>query len=130
MDLFKTSYIKYRKTFKIGIRFLIIGVLFWQFGFFTRFNYLTAKIDIWRDSPRIVSCGRSLYPCGVPCISLKEKYGFHESNISCVVTTPQIRGIKLYNAQIIKYLNKKNGEDWQKEYHAEMELLIKNNMLE
>lgn len=118
-----------KKKITIGIGTLIVGILFWQFGFFTRFNYVTAKIDIWRDSPRIASYGVP-YPCGVPCIGLKEKYGFHESNVGCVVTGPQIRGIEAYNAQIEKYLSKKNGKDWRKKYQAEMDSLIKNDMLE
>ncbi len=120
---------KRKKKLKIGLGIIIIGVILWRFGFFTRFNYLTAKIDIWRDSPRIASYGLP-YPCGVPCIGLKEKYGFHESNIGCVVTESQIRGIKSYNTQIEKYLNKRNGNDWREKYQVEMDSLIKNNMLE
>ncbi|PWG04045.1 FEKKY domain-containing protein [Polaribacter aquimarinus] len=119
-----------KRKLKIGIGILIVGVILWQFGFLTRFNYLTAKIDIWRDSPRIASYGLPSYPCGVPCIGLKEKYGFHESNIGCVVTSPQIRGINAYNAEIEKYLNKRNGKDWREKYQAEMDSLIKNKMLE
>jgi len=119
-----------RKKIKIGIGILLVGIFLWQFGFFTRFNYLTAKIDVWRESPRIASYGLSSYPCGVPCIGLKETYGFHESNIGCVVTGPQIRGINAYNAQIEKYLNKRNGKDWREKYQTELDSLIKYNLLE
>ncbi len=111
---------------KTGTITLIVGIILRQFGLFTRFNYLTAKIDIWRDSPRIASYGLP-YPCGVPCIGLKEKYGFHESNIGCLITGPQIRGINAYNAQIEKYLSKRNGKDWRKKYLAELDSLINNN---
>ncbi len=121
---------KSRKKLKTGIGIIIIGIILWQFGFFNRFNYLTAKIDIWRDSPRIASYGLPAYACGVPCIGLKEKYGFHESNVGCAVTGPLIRGIDAYNAQIEKYLNKRNGKDWRERYEAEMDSLIKNNLLE
>ena len=112
---------------KISFGILIVGIIFWQFGFFNRFNYLTAKIDGWRDSARIVTTEPPMHPCGVPCIGLKEKYGFHESNIGCVVTGPQIRGIDAYNTEIESYLNERNGEDWRKKYQAELDLLIKNN---
>ncbi|MFI2741481.1 hypothetical protein ACG2LH_01965 [Zhouia sp. PK063] len=121
---------KRKKKITIAIGLLFIGILLWQFGFFNRFNYLTAKIDSWRDSARIVSTGPPLHPCGVPCIGLKEKYGFHESNVGCVMTGPTIRGIESYNAEIEKYLTKRNGKDWRKKYQAELDLLIKNNMLE
>ena len=121
---------KRKRKLKIGLGILIVGIILWQFGFFTRFNYLTAKIDIWRESPRIVSYGFPSYPCGVPCIGIKEKYGFHESNIGCLVTEPQIRGIESYNAQIEKYLEERNGKDWRKKYQTEIDSLIKNNMLE
>ncbi|WP_025663556.1 FEKKY domain-containing protein [Aquimarina megaterium] len=119
-----------KKKIRIGIGILIIGISFWQFGLFNRFNYLTAKIDIWRDSPRIAMVGIPSYPCGVPCIGLNEEYGFHESNVGCLVTGPQLCGIDSYNAQIEKYLNKRNGKDWRKKYEAELDSLIKNNLLE
>ncbi|WP_298545664.1 hypothetical protein [uncultured Aquimarina sp.] len=119
-----------KKKIRNGIGILIIGILFWQLGLFNRFNYLTAKIDIWRDSPRIAMAGIPSYPCGVPCIGLNEKYGFHESNVGCLVTGPQLRGIDSYNVQIEKYLNKRNGKDWRKKYEAELDSLIKSNLLE
>ncbi len=119
-----------RKKIKIGIGIVLIGIFLWQFGFFTRYNYLTAKIDICRDLPRIASYGLPSHPCGVPCIGLKEKYGFHESNIGCVVTETQIRGIDAYNSQIEKYLNERNGKDWREKYQAELDSLIKYDLLE
>jgi len=121
---------KRKKIIIIGIGILFVGILFWQFGLFNRFNYLTAKIDSWRDSARIVSTEPPLHACGVPCIGLKEKYGFHEHYTSCVQTGPTIRGIKAYTAGIEKYLNKRNGKDWRKKYQAELNLLIENNRLE
>ncbi|RCS28533.1 hypothetical protein DUT90_00025 [Polaribacter sp. WD7] len=121
---------KRKKKITIGIGLLLVGILFWQFGLFNRFNYLTAKIDGWRNSARIVTTEPPLHPCGVPCIGLKEDYGFHEHYTSCNQTGPTIRGIKAYNAEIEKYLNKRNGKDWRAKYQAELDSLIKNNRLE
>ena len=118
------------KRLKVGFGVLIVGILFWQYGFFNRFNYLTAKIDIWRGSPRIVTVGIPEHPCGVPCIGLKELYGFHESNAGCVVTNPQLRGINAYNSQVEKHLVKRNGEGWRHKYESELDSLIYNNLLE
>jgi hypothetical protein len=121
---------KRKKKITIGIGLLLVGILFWQFGLFNRFNYLTAKIDGWRNSARIVITEPPLHPCGVPCIGLKEEYGFHEHYTSCNQTGPTIRGIEAYNAEIEKYLNKRNGKDWRAKYQTEMDLLIRNNRLE
>ena len=111
---------KRKKKITIGI--LFVGILFWQFGLLNRFNYLTAKIDGWRDSARIVLTDPPLHACGVPCI--------HEHYTSYAQTGPTIRRIKAYNAEIEKYLNKRNGMDWREKYQAEMDLLIENNRLE
>ena len=127
-ELYTSLPMKHKKKIKIGI--LIVGIIFWQFGLFNRFNYLTAKIDSWRDSARIVSTESPMHPCGVPCIGLKEKYGFHEHYAGCIQSGPTIRGIDMYNAEIEKHLTKRNGKDWRKIYEAELNLLIENNSLE
>lgn len=121
---------KKNEKISIGIGIITVGIICWQFGLFNRFNYFTAKIDGWRNSARIVITEQPIYLCGVPCIGLKEKYGFHESNVGCLLSKPEIRGIDYYNSEIEKYLNRRNGINWRKKYEAELELLIKNNELE
>ena len=121
---------KLKRKIKIGIGIVLVGIIFWQFGLFYRFNYLTAKIDGWRDSARIVTTEPQLYPCGVPCIGLKEEYGFHEAYVGCVLSNSETRGIDAYNAEIERYLNKRNGSNWRKKYEAELNLLIKTKRLE
>ena len=51
-----------KKKIVVGIGIVIVGILFWQFGLFNRFNYLTAKIDGWRNSARIVITEQPNYP--------------------------------------------------------------------
>ena len=121
---------KKKKNIIIGFGIVVVGILFWQFGLFNRFNYLTAKIDSWRNSARIVTTEPRNYPCGIPCIGLKEKYGFREVNVGCVLSKPEIRGIDSYNSEIEKYLNIRNGMKWRKKYEAELNLLIEKNELE
>lgn len=116
-----------KKKILVGIS--IIGILCWQLGFLSRYNYITAKIDCWQGYARIVTIGEPL-PCGVPCISLNEKYRFYRISIGCFVTTSQLRGINTYNTVVEKYLNKRNGQHWRDAYNAEMSLLIKNNKWE
>ena len=121
---------KTAKKISIGIVIVVVGIICWQFGLFNRFNYLTAKIDSWRNSARIVITEQPNYTCGVPCIGLKEKYGFHETTVGCVLSKPEIRGIDCYNSEIEKYLNNRNGINWRKKYDAELKILTRRNELE
>ena len=113
-----------RKKIKIGIGVLLVGIVLWQFGFFSRYNYLTAKIDIMREQPRIVEVGVPSY-FGVAYIGLDETYGFHQSNVGCLISTPQLRGIDSYNLEVEKYLIKRNGNGWREKYKTEIDSIIK-----
>ncbi len=92
-------------------------------GLFTRFNYFTAQIDIFNNSARIVTIGVLKGHCGVACIGLKEDYGFHEHFYGCIVTEPELTGIKMYNKEIEKYLNKRNGKNWKEKYLKELKVI-------
>ncbi len=121
---------KRKKKITIGIGLLLVGILFWQFGFFTRFNYLTAQLDIWKDKPRLVSCEFENLKPGVRKIKLNRKYGFYRTNEACFVNQTELNGIKIYNAEIERYLNKRNGKNWREKYEAELDSLIKINRVE
>ena len=118
---------KRRKKIKIGIGILLVGITFWQFGLFHRFNYLTAKIDILNENPRVVETGPPMN-LGVAEIGLNEKYGFRKYNTYCTGSGAKFNGIDAYSAEIEKYLKKRNGEDWRKKYHAELDSLIKSKL--
>ncbi len=118
-----------RKKIKTGIGILLVGILLWQFGLFHRFNYLTAKIDILNENPRIVDTGPPMN-FGVPVISLNEKYGFYQHNTHCTGSGAKFNGIDAYNSEVEKYLKKRNGENWRKKYQAELNYLIENNLTE
>jgi len=130
VTVYKSLQMKLKRKIKIASGIIIALIVFWQFGFFYRFNYFTAKIDCWRDSACIVTTESPRYPCGVSCIGLKEQYGFHEAAVGCVLTGSEIRGIDAYNSEIETYLNKRNGANWQKKYEAELDSLIKYNRVE
>lgn len=114
---------------KYGIGILIIGITFWQFGLFHRYNYITAKIDIMREQPRIVEVGVPSH-FGVAYNGLNENFGFHQSNVGCFITTPQLRGIDSYNTEVEKYLIKRNGKGWRKKYQMEIDSIIKLKLME
>lgn len=117
-----------KRNIKTGLIILLVMIIMWQLGFFYRFNYLTAKIDIIRETPRLVITEIPLYSSEIdpiPYIGLNEKYGFHEHFAGSNVTRPQIRGIDSYNAQIEKYLMERNGENWKVKYQSEIDTLVK-----
>lgn len=119
-----------KKKLTISVILIGIAILLWQFGFFSRYNYLTAQLDIWRDEARIVNFEIPIHACGVPCIGLKEKYGFHELFVGCVVSPWQYRGIESYHRQIEQYLAKRNGENWKAHYQSELDSLFHEDLLE
>ncbi|WP_107037555.1 FEKKY domain-containing protein [Brumimicrobium mesophilum] len=99
---------------------VVFGVIVaWQFGLFNRFNYLTAKIAIMRDNPRMIIVGEA-DSCGQPCIDLRAKYGFEEKHFGYKATGAQLRGINDYNYEIENHLIKRNGEGWKEKYEAEL----------
>lgn len=95
----------------------------WQLGFFYRFNYLTAQVDKFRDKARVVILDVPQLVSADPIAynSLNEKFGFHlyyDDNI----TSEELRGINMYNSEIERFLEKRNGKGWRKKY----QLALKN----
>lgn len=52
----------------MGLIILLILIIMWQLGFFYRFNYLIAKIDIIQKTPRLVITERPLYDSEIDAI--------------------------------------------------------------
>ncbi|WP_047414179.1 hypothetical protein [Cellulophaga sp. Hel_I_12] len=105
-----------------GIILILIGIGLWNYGFFSRFNYLTAKSDIANNSPQKILVGElTISPIEMDKIS--QKYGFTNVGFGCVVSGTELNGIEIYNAEIDKYLTNKNGTDWKVEYLKEIDSL-------
>ena len=90
---------------------------------------MSANIDIVRGHPRIVETEPPLYR-GVAFISLNEDYGFHVSNVGCLLSQSEAKGIGIYNSQVEKYLIKRNGKGWRNKYQEEIKALIKRGLIE
>lgn len=114
---------KYLITSKTTIALLLLATLSWHFGLFHRFNFLAAKIDLAEGDPKIVRTGPTS-PIETALASLNRKYGFRYYHASCTGTHGKFNGIKAYNAQVHKYLRKRNGENWKMEYLAEYNALL------
>jgi len=102
------------------ISLILIGIGLWNYGFFNRFNYLTAKSDIASNSPHKILVGESII-APIEMNKISQKYGFTNVGFGCLVSGTELNGIEIYNAEIDKYLNKKNGADWEIKYKKEID---------
>jgi hypothetical protein len=110
-----------RKTIIFSvIALILIGIGLWNYGFFNRFNYLTAKSDIASNSPHKILVGESMI-APIEMNKISQKYGFTNVGFGCLVSGTELNGIEIYNAEIDKYLNKKNGADWEVKYKKEID---------
>lgn len=115
-----------KKKNLIFFTFLTIGVAFllWNFGFFSRYNYLTAKSDIAGNNPQILFIGESMLTSS-DINAVSKKYGFRVVNFGCIVNRTEQNGIKIYNSQMDNYLDEKNGIGWESKYKKEIDSLMK-----
>ncbi|WP_040254728.1 FEKKY domain-containing protein [Psychroserpens mesophilus] len=107
----------------IGILLIGIGILLWNFGFFSSYNYLTAKADIANGKLQKIAVGEQLLmPKEIDEIS--RKYGFTNIAFGCIVSQPEINGIDIYNEQMDKHLTELNDDNWKAKYRKEIDSLI------
>lgn len=112
-----------KKSILISI-IIAIGITLWYFGFFSRYNYLTAKTDIAKNNPQIVYVGESmLTPTDINNVS--KNYGFEIVGFGCALSAVELKGIKIYNTQMESHLDKLNGIGWKSEYKRGIDSLIK-----
>jgi hypothetical protein len=119
-----------KKRLRIGIGVLIVGSILWWFGFFTRYNYLTAQFDIFKNNPRLISCEFNALKPGRHRIILNRKYGIYKTNEGCFANQVERNGIKFYTIEIEKYLKKRNGKHWRRNYQNELDSLTKTKRIE
>ena len=112
--------------FTLAIAISTIIILWWYYGFFSNYNYFTAKRDIKYGNVQFITFGLLL-----PSSKDKEidivatKYGFKGSNIGCTVTTQEINAIEIYNNVVEQYLSIRNGKNWRINYQREIDSLYK-----
>ncbi len=113
-----------KKPILISIIIIGIGISLWYFGFFSRYNYLTAKRDIAKNNPQIVYVGESmLTPADLNIVS--KKYGFEIVGFGCTLNAVEENGIEIYNSQMKKYLDEINKTGWKSEYKKSIDSLMK-----
>ncbi|MEY8867919.1 hypothetical protein AB9K24_00330 [Meridianimaribacter flavus] len=115
---------KKKNLIVIAILLVGIGFLLWNFGFFNRYNYLTAKSDISNNNPQIVFIGESMLTSS-DINKVSKKYGFKVVNFGCLISQSEQNGIENYNSQMDNYLDELNGIGWESEYKKEIDSLMK-----
>ena len=113
-----------KKSIFISLIIVVIGISLWYFGFFSRYNFLTAKTDIAKNNLQIVYVGKPLLkPLDLNNVS--KKYGFEIVGFGCTLGVVEQNGIEIYNSQMDNYLGKLNGKGWKTEYIKEIDSLMK-----
>ena len=94
-------------------------------GLFTPYNYLTAKWDITQGRPRILQYGEAM-KTDEQAMKIAPKFGFtYDIVAGCLVTTPLVNGVDIYNSVTTKYLNNKLGNDWKNKFDFQVDSLFR-----
>jgi len=102
-----------------------LTVLHFLCGLFTPYNYFTAKWDIAHDRPRILQYGEALVS-DEHAVKLAPEYGFtYDVVAGCLVTTPLVNGVDIYNSVTETFLNEKLGNDWREKLESSVDSLFR-----
>jgi len=102
-----------------------LTALYFFCGLFTPYNYFTAKWDIAQDRPRILQYGEAMMT-DEQAIKIAPKFGFtYDIVAGCLVTTPLVNGVDIYNSVTTKYLENKLGNDWKKKFDFQVDSLFR-----
>ena len=95
---------------------LAIFNCYYFFGFFTPYNYFTAKWDVAHGKAALLVYGE-LSLDEAEAVQVAPEFGFQRLRVAgYTVTIPFVNGITDYNAVVWSYLTEKNGEGWWKAY--------------
>jgi hypothetical protein len=113
-----------RKTiYGLLIILLVTGLYFglrFSFGFFTPFNFLTARQDIKNGKIKIIEIGE-------PILNFEQKqklanfYGFEFQLYGCNVTKDINNGKEYYNKAMINELESKYGVGWWTKFQTKLD---------
>lgn len=99
---------------------IIVSILYYHFGLFERYNFVTAYWDSLTDTERIVIFGE-LNQLDVIKSRIAPQHGFqYVVGGGCVVTQPLLNGLKDYNAIMSAKINDKLGRDWEEVLNEEI----------
>ncbi len=122
---------KRKIIFSIPIILVLAGIIWWlcfSFGFFTPYNFITARQDISYGKIQVIVYGKPFRPEETQLCA--KKYGFEFNFIGCMVTKELINGTNKYNQEVEKYLDAKYGADFLNRFYHQLDSIIKKDTIE
>lgn len=107
------------------ILLLILTILFglWYYlGFFSQYNYFTAKNDIEEGQLRHLYIGEPALNTDAEN-AITNKYGFEYFSVGCIYSKQLDNSIQAYNKAIDKQLDKSNQAGWRERLRYQMDSL-------
>jgi len=105
-------------------------VLYFFCGLFTPYNYFTAKWDIAQNRPRILQYGEAMNT-DEQAVKIAANFGFtYDIVAGCLVTTPLVNGVDIYNSVTTKYLDNKLGSNWKKKFDFQVDSLFREDRVD
>jgi hypothetical protein len=98
-------------------------------GLFTRYNFITARLDIMNKNYRIVHYGERKVTDNI-AEEISPEFGFKYEGINCNATTPLINGIGSYNKIMIRQLDKIYGSDWYFDFEDRTDSLFRESRVD
>jgi len=114
--------VKIKYLILLGI--VLTGFAFghYQYGIFTKYNFLTGQIDKLNNKYQIIVYGETSSDDMFLNIAARD-FKFQYEFIGCNISTPALHGIDGYNSVMKNQLTKINGKDWEEKFMLEVEKL-------
>jgi hypothetical protein len=116
----RTVKIKYLILLGIVLTGLAYG--HYQYGIFTKYNFLTGQIDKMNNKYQLVVYGETASDDMILNIAARD-FKFQYKFIGCIISTPAIHGIDGYNSVMKNQLTRLNGKGWEEKFMLEVEKL-------
>lgn len=94
---------------------LVVAVLHFGFGLFTKYNYITGLLDSTRSHYQIVLVGEVSSQEAVHLPVAAKAFSFEYVFYGCVVSGPAMNGISDYNKVMADALTEVNGPGWEQQ---------------
>jgi hypothetical protein len=129
---FKNSRYRTKAFFTIPILFILFsvyhlaGMLDFYYGLSEEYNYFSAKKDISNGKIQLLAAGLLVDESSEverARDSLCSVFGFKSVPVGCIFS----EGLERYNETMKDFLKERNGKDWEKVFHRELDLVRNRN---
>lgn len=113
-----------KKVILLILSSLVIVIFLYHYGFFSRYNYLTAKVDIQKGNVRLISMDTeadSYFPIKV--LSKKHNIKMEHCEPVFLINNITAKGVAIYNQQMEKQIRMNLGEKKYRKYQNALDSL-------